>query len=34
MTKLMQDEASVHIIYCVVSVFKASEIDFDHVTCM
>ena len=29
----MQDEASVHIIYCVVSVLKASEIDFDHVTC-
>ena len=29
----MQDEASVHIIYRVVSVLKASEIDFDHVTC-
>lgn len=29
----MQDETSVHIIYCVVSVLKASEIDFDHVTC-
>ena len=29
----MQDEAGVHIIYRVVSVLKASEIDFDHVTC-